>query len=133
MKITIAGDAVVLTSALKLGQLETISKYRPKSLTLMGGENNKEEVFKVGVGARGTEGSVSKYGATFTSETHDAEKLACITMNLTGATGDIKEYVADKLGAAVINLNKLEAAWPAVLAEIEAEKAQVLSNITVAQ
>ena len=37
------------------------------------------------------------------------------------------------LGAAIINLNKLEEKLPTVLEEIAAEKANVLSNITVAQ
>ena len=48
-------------------------------------------------------------------------------------TGDVKDWVADRLGAAIISLNKLEEKLPAVLDEIAAEKANVLSNITVAQ
>ena len=47
--------------------------------------------------------------------------------------GDIKEWVADRIGTAIINLNKLEEKLPAVLEEIAAEKAEVMSNITVAQ
>lgn len=50
-----------------------------------------------------------------------------------GTSGDIKEWVADRIGRAIINLNKLEEKLPAVLDEIAAEKAQVMSNITVAQ
>ena len=49
------------------------------------------------------------------------------------STGDVKDWVADRLGAAIINLNKLEEKLPTVLEEIAAEKATVMSNITVAQ
>ena len=40
-KIVIAGDAVVITSALKLEDIKTIAKYNPKALTLMGGEDGR--------------------------------------------------------------------------------------------
>lgn len=131
-KITIAGDAVVVTSALKLEDIKTVAKYRPKALTLMGGEDGKEPVFAVGV----TEGAgnINAFGASFGRETYDDQKHACITL-CTGmaVTGDVKEWVADHIGSAIINLNKLEEALPAVLEEIANEKARVMSNITVAQ
>ena len=99
-KITIAGDAAVVTSAMKLEDIKTIEKYRPKELVLKGGEDGKEPIFAVGT---------------------------------TNGAGDVKDWVADRLGAAIISLNKLEEKLPAVLDEIAAEKANVLSNITVAQ
>lgn len=131
-KITIAGDAVVVTSALKLEDIKTIAKYRPKSLFLMGGDDGKEPIF--GIGVTDGCGNINEVGASFGRESHDEAKLAVITMCTgVGATGDIKEWVADRIGSAIINLNKLEEKLPAVLAEIAAEKAAVLSNITVAQ
>lgn len=131
-KITIAGDAVVVTSALKLEDIKTIAKYRPKSLFLMGGDDGKEPIF--GIGVTDGCGNINEVGASFGRESHDAEKLAVITMCTNGAvSGDIKEWVADHIGGAIINLNKLEEKLPAVLAEIEAEKAAVMSNIIVAQ
>lgn len=131
-KIVIAGDAVVVTSSLKLEDIRTIAKYRPKELVLKGGEDGKEPIFAIGV----TDGcgNINEVGASFGRETHDEEKLASITMCTgAGTTGDIKEWVADRIGGAIINLNKLEEKLPAVLEEIEAEKAEVMSNITVAQ
>lgn len=130
-KIVIAGEAVVITSAMKLEDLETIKKYRPKALTLMGGEDGKEPVFAIDVTSGN--GNITKFGAAFNSASHDDAKLATITMTACGATGDIKEWVADQLGCAIINLNKLEATLPDVLKSIAAEKTAVLSNITVAQ
>lgn len=128
-KITIAGDAVVITSSLKLDDLKKIEKYRPGALVLKGGEDGKEPIFVVGTGCKG---SINAYGAEFNSATHDDEKLATITMALPFGANDVKAAVADLVGAAILNLNKLEATLPAVLAEIDAETAAILDNITVA-
>lgn len=130
-KIVIAGDAIVVTSALKLEDIRTIEKYRPKELVLKGGEDGKEPIFAVGTTAGA--GNINAVGASFGRESHDNEKLATITMCTNGVTGDVKEWVADHIGSAIISLNKLEEKLPAVLEEIAAEKAAVLSNITVAQ
>lgn len=46
-KIVIAGDAVVVTSAMKLEDIKTIEKYRPKELVLKGGEDGKEAIHSV--------------------------------------------------------------------------------------
>lgn len=130
-KIVIAGDAVVITSSMKLADIQTIQKYRPKELTLKGGEDGKEPIFAIGV----TDGcgSINEVGASFGRVSHDDEKLATITMVTDGVAGDVKKWVADRIGGAIINLNKLEEKLPAVLAEIEGQKAEVMSNITVAQ
>ena len=131
-RITIAGDAVVVTSALKLEDIKTIAKYRPNELILKGGEDGKEPIF--GIGVTSGCGSINEVGASFGRESHDEDKLATITM-CTGSdvTGDVKEWVADHIGGAIIKLNKLEEKLPAVLAEIADEKAAVMSNISVAQ
>ena len=131
-KVTIAGNAVVITSSMKLADLATIKKYRPKALRLMGGENNKEELFVVDVGTSGN-GGLNNVGAAFCSATHDDAKKACITINLDGVQGDVKEYVADKYGKALIHLNALEETLPAVLTAITAQKADIMANIAVAQ
>lgn len=132
-KITIAGEAIVVTSAVKLEDYRKVAKYRPKALTLLGGEDGKEPIFRAGV-SNGGAGTIGKYGAEFATATHDEQKLASITLVYTGEAGnDIKETVADEIGPAVMLLNKLEATLPDVLAEIDAEKAQILENITVAQ
>lgn len=132
-KITIAGDAVVVTSTMKLEDIRTIEKYRPSALNLMGGEDGKEVIFAMGTAKSGT-GSINEYGASFVRESNDEEKLATITMfPVDKAAGDIKEQVADKIGGAVMKLRELEETLPAVLREIAADKAAIMENITVAQ
>lgn len=131
-KIVIAGNAVVVTSAMKLEDLRTIAKYRPNALVLKGGEDGKEPIFAVSVTRDGC-GEINKYGASFGSESHTDEKLATITMSACGTNGDIREYIADQIGTAIINLTKLEETLPAVLDEIAAEKTAVMDSIVVAQ
>ena len=130
--IIVAGEAVVITSSMKLTDLETIKKYNPKALVLMGGEDGKEPVFCIGVN-RGKTGSINQFSVDFGAETRDDKKLATMTLMTSGVTGDVKEFVADKYGAALMLLNKLEATLPAALEAIAADKKAILENITVSQ
>lgn len=131
-KVTIVGDAVVITSAKKLEDIKLLEKYRPKALCLFETteDGSRETVFKVG--STGAHGCITKYGASFGSTTHDEEKLATITLDLPRDVADAKKFVADAIGAAILSLNKVEAQFDAALAEVNAEKAAVMENITVA-
>lgn len=128
-KIVIAGQAVVVTSSMALEDIKTIKKYRPKALTLWGGEDGKEPIFALGIG----KGELNAVGASFCEATRDEEKKATLTLTTDYTGDDVEGYVSDAYGAAIINLNKLEEKLPAVLEEIAAEKAAVRSNITVVQ
>ena len=128
-KISIAGQAVVVTSAMALEDIKTIKKYRPKALILKGGEDGKEPIFALGIG----EGKINQVGASFNKATRDEAKLATLTMTTNFDGEDIVAFVTDTLGGALMNLNKLEETLPAVLAEINAEKATIQQNITVVQ
>lgn len=129
-KITIAGNAVIVTAETTLADLLKIQKYKPEALTLMGGEDNKEPIFRV-IPKPGSAGSLDKNGAVFGAETHDAAKKAVITMAVTEQTDDIVGFVADKLGAGITLLNKLEATFPAVLQQIDADRAAIMASIQV--
>lgn len=130
-KIVIAGDAVVITSAIKLADLAKVEKYRPDALILKGGEDGKEPIFRVGVTSGA--GRINKYGAEFGAETRDDEKLATLTMFIDGIAGNAREAVAEAIGTSILNLNNVEEAIPMVIAEIDAEKDAILENITVIQ
>lgn len=132
-KLSIAGNAVVITSGVKLEDIRTISKYDPKALTLYEEvDGEKIPVFSVCVG---TKGEINQYGASFAEATRDDDKLAQITMCAcaAGINGDVKEWAADKFGTAIMRLNELEATIPAVLERIATNKAAVMANITVIQ
>ena len=126
-KITIAGRAVVVTSTLKLEDIKTVEKYRPKALSVYGGEDGKEELFAVKAGGHEC---FTKYGICFADETRD-DKLATITLTTDYEGNDVEAFIADTFGASIIYLNKIEETLPAVLEEIAAERASVMSNITV--
>lgn len=130
-KVIIAGDAVVVKSTLKLEEIQTVEKYRPNELVLKGGEDGKEPIFAVGT-TTGV-GNINEFGASFGSASHDDEKLATITLSATGITGDVKEWVADRIGGALVNLRKLEEKLPEVLEAIAAERTAIMSDISVAQ
>ena len=128
--ISIVGESVVITSAMTLDNYKTVAKYRPKALQLKGGEDGKEVVFVVGVTSN-PRGSINKVGAEFGGIAHDGSGKATITMDLPKTDGDIKEAVAEYIGSAILDLNKLEAQLSNVIDEIAVEKANVLSNIDV--
>lgn len=128
-KVTIAGDAVVITSALKLEDIRLVKKYRPEALILK--DEDDEPIF--GIGITNGPGCINNVGVSFGRETRNDEKLAVVTMAIAEEVDDIEEYVVDAIGRAIINLNKLEAKLPEVIEAIAAEKAEILDSVTVAQ
>lgn len=131
-KITVVGQAFVVTSNLKFEDILMLKKYRPASLTLFEGEGNeKEPVFAVGTTLSGG-GSIGKYGAEFSGGAN-GEGYAQITQMIPDWAEDPKEYVAEAVGVAILHLNKLEATLPAVLEEIKREKEQIAETIRVIQ
>lgn len=130
-KITIVGDAMVVTSSKTLEDIKTLEKYAPKALSLFEVDENgvREEVFRVG--STSGKGNINEYGASFSSVTHDDEKLATITLGIPAGVANAKEYVAEAVGAAVVNLNKVEAQFEAALEQVKADKEAVMANIEV--
>ena len=130
-KITIAGDSIVITSSKTLEAIKDLEKYRPKALRLYecDEDGNKSEVFRV---ASGTTGVINGNGAVFASVTHDEHKLASITMAIPAGTTNAVDYAAEKIGKAIMMLNKVEAQFETAVTEVAAEKAAVRECITVA-
>ena len=127
--IKIVGGVAVIESSLKLEDIKKLAKYRPAALSLFEGTGkDKEEVFQIGAG-RGY-GSISTYGASFGSHTTTDGK-ATITIEIPEGTEDPKAYIADKVGVAILNLNKVEAQFEAANTEIDDEIAAINANITV--
>ena len=129
-KVNIAGNCYVVTSDVSMSDLETVKKYRPTALTLVN-EETKEPFFKVGVGSTS---SVNDHGISFSGVTNDDKKLATATLPIPADSihdGDAKEYVLDKAGLALANLNKVEAGIATVLKDIKAERDTISANIKV--
>ncbi|MCL2284840.1 MAG: hypothetical protein FWC32_00580, partial [Firmicutes bacterium] len=103
-KVTIAGNSYVITSAVSMADLETVKKYRPSALAITDPET-KETLFKVGGGSN----SISDFGICFGGVSNDEAKLATATLSIPHDVEDAKEFVLDKAGLAIANLNKVEA------------------------
>jgi hypothetical protein len=125
-KVTIAGNSYVITSDVSMVDLETIKKYRPSALAITDPET-KETLFKVGVGSS----SVNDYGVSFGGVSNGEDKLATVTLPIPPDVEDAKEYVLDKAGLAIANLNKVEAGIVEALNDIRAERDAVAANIKI--
>lgn len=124
------GEAVVVTSAATLEDLKKIAKYKPEALALKeeNDEGVKEEIFRVGV-SRDRHGSISTYGIEFGGASDTG--LAQVTVDYVGPEAGVAEALADSMGRQIVMLNKLEAKWPDVLDEIDADIDEVMSMIEV--
>jgi hypothetical protein len=124
--ITIVGGCYVIASRVSMADLELVKKHRPKALKITD-EETKETLFAISTGGN----SVTDYGINFSGVTNDDDKLAAVTMPIPADVENATEYVADKAGTAVINLNRIEAVIGEVLEDIRAERRMVTDNITV--
>ena len=128
--IKIAGGACVIESAHTPEEIKLLMRFRPKALVLYDGEGGKkEEVFRVGVTAKGM-GSINSVGASFGTQVSQSGK-ATITMMVPEGTTDAKKWAADTIGVSIINLNKVEEQFAAALDEVENEQQRVNETITV--
>ena len=125
-KVTIAGNSYVITSSVSMADLETVKKYRPSALAITDPET-KETLFKVGVGSN----SVNDFGISFGGVSNDDKKLAAATLSIPADVEDAKEYVLDKEGLAIANLNKVEAGIAEALKDIRTERDTIAGNIKV--
>ena len=130
--VSAIGEAAVVTSELTLDEIKLIAKYRPKALELKGGEDGKEVVFVIGISSN-PKGSINSVGAEFGGETHDGNKRATITFDLPSraADEDVKDIIIDRIGTAILDINKLEAQLGNVIEEINKERADIISNISI--
>lgn len=127
-KIKVAGNAVVVESLLALEEIKMVEKYRPTACFIVDDET-KDPVFAIGTTYGG--GSINEYGAEFGSASQAGK--ACITMIMSvDEDTDLKEFIADKIGAGIVQLEKIERTIPAVVAEIKAEREKIMGNIELA-
>jgi len=124
--VTIAGNSYVITSTVAMADLETVAKYRPNALAIADPET-KETLFRVGIGSS----SVNDYGISFGGVSNNDAKLATATLSIPSDVEDAKEYVLDKAGFALVNLEKIEAEIAEVLGEIRAERNSIAESIKV--
>lgn len=125
-KVQIVGDAMVITSKLKLETIKKIQKFNKDLLCLTEiRDNTTNELFRI---ETGKVASFNKYGITFTNA--NAEGYACATLLLPNNVKDRKEYVKDEYGTALVMLADLEDAIATAAAEIDSVYAKLEDEIT---
>lgn len=126
--IKISDTVFTIASTLSVEDYVKAKKGRPESTTLFKGEGKEREpVFMVGTGH--TEG-YNQNGITFATNGALSGK-AVITSPLPSdlEKDEIKEWVADKIGFIKKNLDAVEAQVVTALAEIDADRAEILASI----
>lgn len=130
-QIKVVGNAVVFQSAMKLEDLVKIQKYKSDALSVKGGEDGKEILFSV-IPVPGCMGEVNASEVVFGQKANDG--LATVTAILPVIPEDeaeLKEVLADKLGAALTYMNELEAKLPDVLKQVNEERNAVMEAIEI--
>lgn len=129
-KIKVVGDAAFITSAVSLEDLKTVRKYRPETLVLKDDEG--EPVFALSV-KEGGDGSVGKYGITFTKEARDENGSAQITIccDFSGNSDEVRDKVVDLYGSALINLGRIEERIADAIDDINDERRAVERQVEV--
>lgn len=132
MKIRVLGTTLMVSTEVSLEQLKELSIRKPDALKLVEeSEGKKTELFCVNVGQTA---QLTRFGATFTGVTNNEPKVAMLTIDLGGKPEDVnvKDYVADKYGAAILNLQKVEAQFKPALDDAASERAMLAGLIDVA-
>ena len=114
--VKITGNAVVLTSALKLATIKKLEKYNPDSLCLCKqvGEDT-EEIFRISTGASS---SIQKFGIVFAEEDKDGYATATVLLP-NGIKGSKKDFVKENFYTVLLMLKDIEDASAIVCADLE--------------
>lgn len=128
MEIKTVGNSLVVTTEVTMEDLKKLQARKPDALALTKEvDGKKQEYFRV---AAGKAGSLNTFGATFSADTNTAPKKAMLTVDISGksAEEDVKQYVAEKFGAAILNLREVEKKFQPALHQI-AEEQEFLSGL----
>lgn len=123
-KLKISGNAIVLTSDLKLDTIKKMEKYNPDALVIFNEtkDGDREEVFKIG---SGVVSGISKYGITFAETNKTGLAVATSLLPETVAVGDKKQFVKENFANTLFFLQDLEAAVKTSCEELDAAYAEL--------
>lgn len=131
--VKIAGDAVVITSAIALEDLLLAENQKPRILALDEYNPNTqviEEIFRMGISKGSGYGSIGSCGVSFSKTTRDEEGKATVTLLVPEDVDDAKLWFVDNYGAATALLNQTEKVFERNLAALKEERASLLEAIT---
>jgi len=127
-EIKVCGNAMVVTSGLKLEEIKDLAKANPKSLKIID-EETKDEIFAIGVTAKP---SLTVSGACFTNKNNDGYAQMTLELPTELETNDAKKkYIVDNYTGIITNLNALEEAASQDVAVLNETKADLEENIEI--
>lgn len=132
MKMTLVANTVVITSTLKVEEIELLQKYEPDGLVIKD-EETKETLFVVTT-AKTAKGSLGIYGVEFNGKTRDEDGFATFSEVLENLPDDIekaKDAIVLKYGKGIKKLNDYEAIIKDRAAQVKSSIAQVADGIEV--
>ena len=132
MKMTLVANTVVITSTLKVEEIELLQKYEPDGLVIKD-EETKETLFVVAT-AKTAKGSLGVYGVEFNGKTRDEDGFATFSEVLENLPDDIekaKDAIVLKYGKGIKKLNDYEAVIKDRASQVKSSIAQVADGIEV--
>ena len=127
MKVTVNGNALVLTSDIKAKEIELLKKVNPSALKLKDEDGN--DIFAIGLSANG---GINKNGVSFDGKTRDEDELATVTINVPAGTKDVEQWVSDTVLPVWDNLTKISEQITAAGEKYGADKAALLEVTEIA-
>ena len=130
MNIKVVGSNVVITTVVSLEEMKEICQRKPSAMVLTEEVDHKtREIFRAGVG----EGGLNSRGACFNGNTNTEPKCAMLTIDISDKpeSADVKRYIADKYGDAILKLQKVEENFLPALDSIASEQAALSELISV--
>lgn len=130
-KLTITGNAAVITSGLKTEDIKKVAKYNPAGMVVVNkdDEGKKKEVFRIAYDEKG--GSLNQNGACFNAT--NSAGFATLTVDMGTMDADKREAAAkEKFGYGLIALNALEASFGEAVKKVTSDFDAMAKNISVA-
>lgn len=128
-KIKVLANAYVVTSTLKANDIANLKKFHPDQLTIR--TDKGDDIFSIGIGQPGT-GSIKTFGIVFDGK--DSNGYAQVTALFPEGVeaADRKKFLMNnKIGAALLMLNKYESAFASNLTALDVEMTSIDNNIEV--
>lgn len=100
-KITVAGNALVITSKYSREEIKNVEKHAPQALTLL--DEKKTPYFKL---SQNGDGKVNKYGVSLNKTSNNGK--ACTTIIIDQNEALTRDWVAEEYSVLVNNMKKVE-------------------------
>lgn len=128
-KITVAGDAIIITSGLPAEAWRLAEQLRPALLQLADFDGDGDPDFMMVAPHQNTCSSLSKYGGVWKTA-RDGEK-AQITLAIPCGTEDVKTYLEKTLMPTVIKVNQMENIIAHNIEDLRDQRKEFFDSVTI--